>query len=188
MHQLHQPWGVNYDESKNILYVADSLNHRIMRYLSNNSIGTRVAGGTSIGTSNTQLSYPYGFVLDLISNSLIIANAGQKDIVRWVLGESNWTSIVGVHGVQLATPTTFTEPVDVTLDPMGNIYVADNWSCRVQFFPVGELNGTTIAGVPNVKGSNATLFASLRALILDNQLNLYVADENNHRIQKFLRY
>ena len=74
------------------------------------------------------------------------------------------------------------------MDPMGNIYIADTSNTRVQFYPVGATNGTTIAGTTSVFGTNATLFASPISVVLDSQLNLIVADYNNHRIQKFIRY
>jgi hypothetical protein len=49
----------------------------------------------------------------------------------------------------------------------------------------GQSDGITIAGV---SGSNSTMLNSPFSIALDNQLNLYVADTNNQRIQKFLRY
>ena len=86
------------------------------------------------------------------------------------------------------TSTTFNEPSDVTLDPMGNMYVADLYNHRIQFFQPGESVGTTIVGITGQPGNNATMFNQTSSLILDNQLNIYVVDRYNHRIQKFLRY
>ncbi len=71
---------------------------------------------------------------------------------------------------------------------MGNMYVADRNNQRIQFFYNGQLDGTIIAGITGVSGSNSnTLFAPW-SLRLDSQLNLYMTDSNNHRIQKFMRY
>jgi len=39
-----------------------------------------------------------------------------------------------------------------------------------------------------VIGNNASLFNYPISIAFDNQLNLYVSDYENHRIQKFLRY
>jgi hypothetical protein len=38
---------------------------------------------------------------------------------------------------------------------MGNLYVADLRNYRIQFFPAGQLNGITIAGVNQTSGINA---------------------------------
>lgn len=53
---------------------------------------------------------------------------------------------------------------------------------------IGQTVATTIAGVTSTSGSNSTLLNTPHAVRLDNQLNLYVTDTYNHRIQKFTRY
>jgi hypothetical protein len=77
---------------------------------------------------------------------------------------------------------------DLTLDPMGNLYVADRDNYRIQFFFAGQSNGITIAGMTEISGNSSTLLNSPKSIALDNQLNLYVSDSNNHRIQMFQRY
>ena len=79
-------------------------------------------------------------------------------------------------------------PMEATFDSMNNMYVADRDNNRIQFYQIGQLNGTTIAGMTGVNDSTATKLSWPRSVRLDSQLNLYVADSNNHRIQKFLRY
>jgi len=71
---------------------------------------------------------------------------------------------------------------------MGNRYVVDRSNTRVQFFLAGQTEGRTIAGVTGVGGLNSTLLTGPYGTIVDNQLNLYVADGWGHRVQKFLRY
>ena len=71
---------------------------------------------------------------------------------------------------------------------MGNLYVADRNNHRIQLFMNGQLEGITIAGITSTIGSNSTLLTVPWSVALDNQLNLYVADSANHRVQKFLRY
>ena len=78
--------------------------------------------------------------------------------------------------------------MDVTLDSMGNIYVADRDNHRIQLFLAGQSNGTTIAGVTGRPGSNSTSLYKPYSVALDTQLNLYVADTYNDRVQKFIHY
>jgi len=129
-----------------------------------------------------------GLHLDLVTNSFIIANANGANVIQWHSGDSNWTQLAGILGNIGMTSSTFRYPTDVTIDPMGNVYVADLLNHRIQFFLIGQFNGTTIAGVTNQTGSNSNLLYQPSSIILDNQLNLYVADYSNHRVQKFLRY
>ncbi|CAF1488942.1 unnamed protein product, partial [Adineta steineri] len=145
--QLQNPSMIEYVPSTNILYIADTMNHRIMKYLLNASSGIVVAGGNGQGLSNTQLSKPYGMALDLSTNSLIICNYGANTVVRWILGANSWTLIAGsISGTSGSSATLLYQPVGVTLDQYGNIYVADSGNHRIQCFLVGHSAGMTIAG------------------------------------------
>ncbi len=160
-----------------------------MSYTLNSTVGTLVAGGNGAGNSSTQLNNPRGLYFDSTTNSLIIANPGANNVVRWVIGASSWTLVAGdINGASGSGSNTLNNPWDVTLDPMGNIYVADRYNSRIQFFLAGVTNGTTIAGVSGVSGSSSTKFSQPLSVALDSQLNLYVADAGNDRIQQFIRY
>ncbi|CAF3711476.1 unnamed protein product [Rotaria sp. Silwood1] len=187
--QLNTPTDIALDSNTATLYIADSFNHRVMRYLSGTSAGTLVAGNNSAGTGNTQLWQPTSVYFDSPTNSLLIANTYAHNIVRWVLGDSCWTLVAG--NLNGSSGNTFRElqySRTVTLDPMGNVYVADTVNHRIQFFLNGETNGTTIAGHTGSPARNATGLFYPSKIVLDSQLYLYVADTDNQRIQKFLRY
>jgi sugar lactone lactonase YvrE len=160
-----------------------------MQYLVGASSGTVVAGGNGQGVNSSQLNSPIGLYFDSSSNSLVIANGGANNIVRWVLGATSWTLIAGdPSGTVGATSTMLYYPVGVALDSWGNMYVADTYNHRIQFFLAGQSSGTTIAGVAATRGNSSTLLNFPYNLVLDADLNLYVADSMNHRVQKFIRY
>jgi len=184
---LRRPYGIALHPTLGTLYIADCDNSRLMSYASGAMNGTRLLGGS--GLSNTQLLAPVGIHLDFYSNSLIIANYGAHNVVQYPLGGTSWTLLAGnISGFAGNTSTSFNYPLDVVVDPMGNMYVAERDNSRIQFFNGGQSIGSTIAGITGVTGSNATTFNLLSSLCLDSQLNLYVSDSGNHRIQKFLRY
>lgn len=187
--QLYNPYGIALHPTLGTLYIADLGNHRLMSYPVGAKNGTLLLGGTGPGINNTQLRNPLGLYYDSFSSTLVIDNYGCNNIVRYALGATSWTLVAGnIDGTSGTTSASFTAPTDVTFDPMGNMYVADRNNHRIQFFYAGQMNGTTIAGVTSVNGSNATTLNIPWAAELDSQLNLYVADGGNHRIQKFLRY
>jgi sugar lactone lactonase YvrE len=189
LNQLNYPTSLFRDPSSGTLYISDTSNSRVMQYQSDASSGTVVAGGNGSGKNSTQLWRPYGLCFDTWTNSLIIANYGANNVVRWVIGASSWTLVAGsINGTSGSTSLLLNGPIDVKLDPMGNVYVADRFNDRIQFFLANEMNGTTIAGITTVSGSNSSLLKSPYGVALDNQLNLYVSDTFNHRIQNFLRY
>ena len=187
INELSSPRGLAHDSVSGRLFIVDNGNHRVVSYLS--GVPTVVAGGNGPGTLNTQLSSPTGLAFDSSSHSLYISNIGSHNIVRWIVNASSWTLVAGspIGGVG-STPTTFYSPYCVTLDPLGNVYVVDYTNARIQMFAPGKLNGTTIAGVTSMSGNHPNLLYAPLSMALDSNLNLYVADSGNQRIQKFLRY
>jgi DNA-binding beta-propeller fold protein YncE len=187
--QLNDPYGIAVHPISSELYIVDYGNHRLVSYAAGIQNSTVLLGGNGPGASNTQFWNPLGLSYDLFSNSLIVAHYGRNQIVRYVLTATNWTLMAGnANGAAGSTSSSLFLPMDVVLDPMGNLYVTDRNNHRIQFFPAGQMNGTTIAGTALVNGSNATTLNLPWGAKIDNQLNLYVADRNNHRIQKYLRY
>jgi len=159
-----------------------------MSYASGSLTGIVAAGGNGSGTLMTQLYNPSDVYFDSSSKSLFIANSGAHTIVQWVVGASFWTLVAGYAGNYGSTSFMLNNPTGLTLDSTGNLYVADTGNARVQFFLSGEANGTTIAGVTSTPGNRANLLNSPRSVALDQQLNLYVSDASNNRIQMFQRY
>jgi len=179
---LAGPYGIARLPMSKTFYVSDTYNYRIMYFVVGNENGTVIAGGNGNGLNGNQLSTPVDLQFDAPSNRILIANCGGNNVIWWTLGASNWTLIAdssaGIGGC----------PRGVMIDPMGNIYIADNGRHRIQFYPVDTINGTTIAGTTNFAGSNASLLVYPVSVVLDSQLNLYVSDYHNHRVQKFMRY
>ena len=185
---MNAPYGFTLNPTTNTLYVSDYLNHRIMSYAPGTLNGTLLLGGNGSGFNNTQLRFPVGLHYDSLTNSLIIANILAHNIVRYTFGNNYWTLVAGnSSGYSGSNSNSLFEPPDMTLDPMGNLYIADRNNHRIQLFYNGQFNGTTIAGITGVSNDNATTLNWPWSVKLDRQLNLYVADAYNHRIQKFLR-
>jgi sugar lactone lactonase YvrE len=186
---LFGPSGIALDLSLDTLYIADSFNHRVMRYLSNASSGTVVAGGNGPGMNNTQLWNPYGLAFDSSSNSLLITNFNSHNVVRWVVGENSWTLVAGSStGVFGDTSTLLYQPIGVALDSASNMFVADSGNHRIQLFLAGQSNGTTVAGIKGSPGSSPGQLNTPFWAVVDDQRNIYVSGNNNNRVQLFLNY
>ncbi|CAF1240615.1 unnamed protein product [Adineta steineri] len=186
--QLNAPNGIECVSSSGTLYISDRLNQRIMQYLSGDTSGTVVAGGNGYGTGTTQLWDPFGFTLDLSTNSLIITNYNAHSVVRWVVGATSWTLLAGSSsGVSGSSSTLLYNPIGVAVDQYGNIYVADSGNHRIQFFLAGQSSANTIAGVTGSSGTSATQLNFPYGVTLDSQFNLYVADKSNNRVQRYQR-
>ena len=174
----------------NSLFIADTGNNRIVQYINGASYGTVVAGGNWLGLATNQLCNPAGLYIESSTRSLLITNwAVAHNVVRWRLGDSQWTLVAGsINGTCGSTNELLCCPHSVTQDMMGNVYVADSCNARVQLFRMGSSVGETIAGETGSSGNEPNKLSRPFAAVLDNQLNLYVADIFNNRIQKFARY
>jgi DNA-binding beta-propeller fold protein YncE len=85
-------------------------------------------------------------------------------------------------GVQGTTPGRFGYPTDVVIDRAGNFYVAEyGENDRIQVFSPDRAWLRQWGG----HGYDAGEFLKPRALAIDEQDRLYVADSCNHRIQVF---
>ena len=184
------PYGISVDPISNTIYVVSRDSYRIMSFKSIWSNGTVVLGGINgSGPNRTQLPIPYGVHFDYISNSLLVSLRDANAVIRYVLDGDSYTHVAGnINGSAGATSTSLNEPSNLTMDPMGHIYVVDTRNSRIQFFDHGGSDGVTIAGFSGLGNNNVTGLNLLRAVRLDTQLNLYVTDTYHHRIQKFLRY
>jgi len=186
---LKSPYGITYDSITGGIYISDSGNFRIMYYPAGVLNGTVVAGGNGQGLNNNQLSTQHSVYHDAVTNSLFISQCNANNIIQWSIGASSWTLIVGyLNGTISSSSSGFSCARDITLDPMGNMYVVDRDNRRIQFFSIGQSNGMTIAGITGIPGANASLLSSPVSVVLDSQLNLYVSDNGNHRVQKFMRF
>jgi streptogramin lyase len=133
--QLSGPNGVFVNDAKT-LYVADTLNHRIQKWIYGALSGVTVAGtnGTS-GGSLTQLCYPESLRVDT-NGYIYIVDRGNNRIVRWAPNATSGICVVACTGVQGAQPNNLYFPIDIEFDSNGSLYVSDDGNSRVQKFEI----------------------------------------------------
>ncbi|CAF3859332.1 unnamed protein product [Rotaria sordida] len=186
--KLSQPYAVYVDQSKNI-YVSDTGNGRIVQWISGNSSGILVTGNASSGFSSNQLALPVDIIVDSQNQIIYIANFNAHTIVSWTIGKTAGTILLGTNSTKGNSPSLFQYPFGLIRDTYGNLYVSDLFNHRVQMFC---LNGTSFSSGKVIAGTGISQFSSIdlsfpSGIAFDSQMNLYVADSGNHRIQKFSR-
>lgn len=174
------PMGLAKDSKTNTIFIASSDTHSIVAYPS----GKVVAGGNGPGNTSFHLNYPEGLFYDEITSSFIISNRHGHSVMRWTIGSMNGTLIGGTPGIPGNVSSKLNNPIGVTMDPMGNVYVADYTNDRIQLYVNGEGPAQTITGLQ----VNGTRLIGPTWLRLDTQLNLFVSQFSQNRIVKFSRY
>ena len=159
------------------------------------------SGDTGAATS-AQLSSPYTAVFDSAGNMYISDSGNQR--IRKITG-GTITTVVGNNGTgsfsgdgSAATNATLNNPTGLALDSAGNLYITDTGNRRVRKVTAigGAITSTNGCNITTVVGNgtlsysgdggpatNATMNYPV-ALALDSAGNLYIGDQNNHRVRK----
>ncbi|CAF1046941.1 unnamed protein product [Adineta steineri] len=85
--QLSRPSGVFVDAQETV-YVADTQNHRIMRWLQGATNGTLIVGGNGKGSASDQLDYPSDLFLDRQGN-LYVTDTLNNRVQKFLIDESS---------------------------------------------------------------------------------------------------
>ena len=173
-----------YVDDKDTLYFSDCNNHRIQKWAPGALSGITVAGGNGQGSAVNQFNHPFGFVIDSVCN-IYVADCGNDRIQKWAKNAISGVTVAGGNG-QGPGAHQFHFPQSVCLDKQGNIYVLDRNNCRVQLWKKNSSTGITIAGSKSGKGPGSTnrLLDQPTGVYKDSLNNIYIADSENHRIQK----
>ncbi|CAF4564291.1 unnamed protein product [Rotaria sp. Silwood1] len=94
--KLASPFHVWIDEESDVVYIADSENNRIQRWLPNELTGTTIAGGAEQGNANNQLSLPNSLAFDNLGN-LYVCDGHNHRIQMFVLIENQTCSTSRSH-------------------------------------------------------------------------------------------
>ena len=134
------------------------------------------------GSGPGQFLSPRNLAIDKEGN-IYVADSGNNRIQK-LSPEGQFLRQWGSSGV---APGQFNDPWGIAVDEKGNVYVADTWNHRIQKFD-SEGNFLTSWGYfVNTEGKleQPGGFWGPRAIAIDSEGNLYVADTGNKRIQKF---
>ena len=189
------PTSVSVDTAGNV-FVADSGNNTI-RKVTNAGVVTTLAGlagfpgSTDATGSAARFSSPHGVAVDTAGN-VFVADRNNHTI-RKVTSAGVVTTLAGTAGSSGSTDATgsaarFDNPIGVTVDTAGNVFVADTYNSTIRKVTSGGVV-TTLAGTAGVNGSNdgtgsAARFNLPHGVAVDALGNVFVADNANHTIRK----
>jgi sugar lactone lactonase YvrE len=198
--QLSGPEGIAVDSTGTKLWIADTQNWRI-RAVVGGTINTVAGGASNIGCANgpasSMIIFPVGVFVDASGNVFIPDQ--NHNCIRELTG-STLTTVAGTGKFYYsgdggpATAATFEQPVNLTIDGSGNMFIADNYSQRVRKVTSGGII-TTFAGtgIPqfaicayNGDGdqANTILLCDASGIALDNAGDVFFSENNSFVVRK----
>jgi sugar lactone lactonase YvrE len=127
--------GVAVDENGSV-YVADSSNHRVMKWTVNATEGIIVAGGNGNGSRTDQLTIPGGISVDE-RETIYVADELNHRVVSVPKGTRNGIVIAGGHGQGNAS-NQLNYLISLAFNSEGDLFVSDLDNFRVQMFAMDK--------------------------------------------------
>ncbi len=199
--QIDFPSGVAVDAAGD-LFIADTDNNRIREVNASTHVITTVAGNGNYGYSgdgglatNAELDSPYGIAVDA-AGDLFIADS-YNSVIREVNVGTHIISTVAGNGDYgysgdggLATAAELDEPMGVTVDASGNLFIADSYNSVIRKVTASTHDISTVAGNGNYGYSGNGGLATAAELdvptgvAVDASGDFFIADSYNNVIRE----
>jgi sugar lactone lactonase YvrE len=200
--QFNNPHGLTVDNKGN-LFVADNLNNRIREIQPDGTVitisGTGGAGHIDGAADVSQFKQPYDIAFDKQTGNLYLADYGNNAIRMLRQGTAGGYTASTIAGANaplntpgfadgVGTNAAFYGPSGISIDNIGNLYVADRTNNRIRKMVLQSAVVTTMAGslAGYQDGSSATALFHYPYDLDSDPAGKYVlvADDGNQVIRK----
>ena len=185
MTALSYPYSIYIPDFGDVLYIADTWNHRILRWPLNGTSSTIVAGGQGQGSNSMQLNTPSAVFVDKYGG-ILVTDEGNYRAQYFGNGSLIGRTVAG-NGTQGSASTQIEDSIGgIALDSNNNVYISEDGNHRVSKWAPNATSGTTVAG-DGTAGNIPSRLNSPTGLYLDPASNiLYIASEWGHCIMKWV--
>ena len=181
LNQLNYPYGIYIDHQQQSLYISDCYNHRVVKWKLGENNGQIVAGGYGQGNRIYQLNRPSDVIVDENNKYLIICDYENKRVVRWSLQNRNGDKEILIENIRCQ---------GLMMNENGDLFVSDYENDAVKRWRKSEIGkggeGTIVAG-GNGRGNKLNQLNYPSYIFIDREETLYVSDQYNHRVMKWLK-
>ncbi|CAF0907253.1 unnamed protein product [Adineta ricciae] len=184
LNQTNHPYGLFIPANSDSLYIADSDNDRILKWLPGATSGILLAGGQGKGWNTTQFNSPREVCLDRDEN-LYVADSGNYRIQRFDYGSFISQSIAG-NGSYNAIGNSFGNILGLGVDLYYNVYVSEYNLARVTKWIRNGTSGIRVAG-DGTQGNTPSQLNVPTAFYTDPITGtLYIPNQGGHCVTKWL--
>ncbi|CAF1535225.1 unnamed protein product [Adineta steineri] len=172
LHELSCPQGFFIDE-KNSLFITNYDRDYILEWKLNEKIENIIARDRAENIKDA-LCYPTDVILDKQNCSLIIADYGNRRVIRYFYKEQ-------------LDKQTIIDDIDcygLAMDKYGFLYISDWKKNEVRRWRQGEQNGIVVAG-GNGKDDRLNQLNRPTFIFVDDEQSIYISDSDNHRVMKW---
>ncbi|MDO8414123.1 MAG: hypothetical protein Q7S51_10080 [Gallionellaceae bacterium] len=188
-----EPAGIVCDISGN-LFVADSGNNTIRKITATGVVSTLAGTAGVVGSiDGFGAAARFGYLQGLTSDGVnLYAADSSNHIIRKIAVDGMVTTVAGTAGVAGSSDGSiaarFDYPRGLTMDGVGNLYVADSNNNTIRKITVSGVV-SALAGTAGVAGNSdgsgaAASFNYPQGIATDSAGNIYVADTFNYTIRK----
>jgi len=177
-------WGLMMNENGD-LFVSDYENHVVKRWKKGErrKEGMVVAGGNGQGNKLNQLNYPRYIFIDR-EETVYVSDGDNHRVMKWLKGANEGIIVAGGQG-RGNSLNQLNRPYGLLVNEVGDIYVADSNNNRIMCWSLSSKEGRVVVVGGNGAGQGSNQLNYPISLLFDVENNLYVADYNNNRIQRF---
>jgi sugar lactone lactonase YvrE len=160
-------------DSQNAIYIADSFNHRIVKWNDSAHQGYIVAGGNGKGNQTNQLNYPTAVFVDRQKNIYVADNENNR-IQKWSVNGKNGKTIIGKFG-RGSRLDQIDNCWSLYVDKNYNVYVAELSNHRITKWSPGAQSGQIVVET----------YAPIGVHVHEKTGDIYVASYAENSIKQF---
>ena len=173
LNQLKNPQGMTskYLSSGLYMYVADTGNHRVLRFKWSEKIGEVVAGGNGGGSELNQLYNPSNVEVDNDGN-VYVADMGNGRIIKWEPNANEGLVVSEICGF------------DIAMDDNYFYTAIQGNNPGIHRINKNDKDDVIVISGGNGKGSEINQYENPIFIDIDYNGNIFVSDDTNLRIMK----
>ena len=185
LNEVNQPYSIFIPPTEEVLYIADTGNHRILRWPLNASTATVVAGGQGPGSNATQLKGPCAVFVE--SNEGILVSDKDNHRAQYFFGGSLVGHTLAGDGTSGSASNQIGQAIGgIAIDLSGNVYLSEYDNSRVAKWAPNATNGTLAAG-NGVQGNTPSQLNVPTGFYFDPvSKTLHIASQGGHCIVRWL--